>query len=351
MQGLHNYLERFSNRASFVSNIRKLTSFKMVKPFILSDSSIPNHHGFYVDHSTLDLSRFKGNPILLYMHRRGDVHGRWKDISFEGPQLLATPEFDVEDIDSNKISGKVERGFLNGASLYLNITDRTEFIQDESGKVWMKNAEVWEASIVDIPSNKNSLSVKLFADGREVGKEEAEAFLLSASKVESIKEKIKIEKPMSKIILTAAAAQVLALAAIPYGETDESISEAFVKLGAALQAEKAGHDSEKALRESLQAKIKEQESLQLTAMVDQAILDGQITADQKEDFVKLGLEPAKTIISKLPKKVTLSGKSGSQSGLTTEPKNQEEFFKLTAEQQVEFKNDHPEKYQKIWEEA
>ena len=324
----------------------------MAKPFILSDSSIANHHGFYVDHATLDLSRFKGNPILLYMHRRGDVHGKWKDIKFEGSQLLATPEFDVDDVDSNKISGKVERGFLNGASLYLNITDKTEFVQDHEGKVWMKYAEVWEASVVDIPSNKNSLSMKLFADGKEVGEEEAKAFLLSASKSETIQEKIKIEKPMSKIILTAAAIQALALAAIPFGETDESISEAFVKLGAALQAEKAGHSSEKSLRESLEVKIKEQEGVQLTALVDQAIVDGQITADQKEDFVKLGLDSAKTIISKLPKKVGLNAKPvNSLIGLTSEPKNQEEFFKLSTEQQVAFKNDQPEMYKKLWEEA
>ena len=321
----------------------------MAKSFVLSDSSIPNHHGFYVDHSTLDLSRFKGNPVLLYMHRRGEVHGFWKEIDFNGPQLLAVPEFDMDDPESARIGGKTERGFLNGASLYLNITDKTEFIQDQEGKVWMKHAEVWEASVVDIPSNKNSLTVKLFADGQEVSKEKAEAFLLSASKPGTIQNQIKIEKPMSKIILTAAAAQVLALAAISIGDTDESISDAFVKLGAELSKEKASHASEKTLREELQAKFKEQESAQLTALVDQAIVDGRITADQKADFVALGLDSAKNIISKLPKKVALSASgNGAPAGILTVPKTQEEFFALSAEQKVQFKDENPVEYQKLW---
>jgi len=321
----------------------------MAKPFVLSDTSIPNHHGFYVDHSTLDLSRFKENPVLLYMHKRGEVHGLWKEVKFEGPHLFATPEFDMEDEQSARIGGKTERGFLRGASLYLNITDRTEFIQDNEGKVWMKHAEVWEASIVDIPSNKNSLSVKLFAQGKEVDKEQAEAFLLSATNKHPINENIKIEKPMSKIILTAAAIQVLALAAIPFGETEESISEAFVKLGAELAKEKASHASEKTLRESLQNKFKEHESAQLAALVDQAIVDGQITADQKADFVALGLEPARNIITKLPRKVALSaGGDGKPAGILTAPKTQEEFFALSAEQQVRFKDENPAEYQKLW---
>ncbi|SMG35530.1 hypothetical protein [Sphingobacterium psychroaquaticum] len=317
----------------------------MSKRVVLSDQSIPNYRGFYVDHSTLDMSRFEHNPILLYMHIRGEVHGKWEDWKFEGSQLTATPDFDTADPDSNKIAGKWERGYLKGASLYLYITDKTEFIQDEQGRVWMKHAQVWEASIVDIPGNQNSLSVTLFADGKQVDDEQVKAYMLSASK-HADQELIPKNKKnnMSKIITNSVALAALTAYGLTNADSPEEVEGAVVKLSTALKAEQTAHGLEKTQRESLEKKLNEQQALQLNALLDQAVSDGQIMGDKRSDFEALGFDAAKKLIDGLPKKVSLGAQVVGQGGASVDPKNVEEFLKLSTEAQLAFKNGNPTAY-------
>lgn len=322
----------------------------MAKRVVLSDQSVPNHHGFYVDHATLDLSRFNnGNSVLLYMHKRGEVHGKWIDWRFEGPQLTAEPTFDVDDPESNKLAGKYERGFIIGASLYLSVTDKTEFVQDETGKVWMKYAEVWEASLVDIPSNKNSISISLFADGKEVNEEEVKAFMLSASASKAPEIEVKPEiksNTMSKLITNAVALAALTAHGLLNADSPEDVQSAVVKLSAAFNAEQAAHQLEKTKRIELENQIKTQESVALSALLTQAVADGQIVEKQRPTFEALGLSAAKSIIDDLPKQVKL-GANNSNSGAAAagvEPKTKEEFFKLSTDQQLAFKNSNEAGY-------
>lgn len=320
----------------------------MAKRVVLSDQSVPNHHGFYVDHATLDLSRFEeGNPVLLYMHKRGEVHGKWKDWKFEGPQLTAEPEFDVADPESKRLGGKYDRGYLNGASLYLNITDKTTFVQDEEGRVWMKYGEVWEASVVDIPSNKKSIT--LFADGKEVGEEEVKAFMLSATAGSTPEIEVKPEiksNTMSKFITNAVALAALTAHGLQNADSAEDVQGAVVKLSAAFNAEQAAHQLEKTKRIELENQIKAQESVALSALLTKAVEDGQIVEKQRPTFEALGLSAAKSIIDDLPKQVKL-GANNSNSGAAAagvEPKTKEEFFKLSTDQQLAFKNSNEAGY-------
>lgn len=316
---------------------------------VLSDQSIPNYRGFYVDHATLDMSRFDGNPVLLYMHIRGEVHGMWEDWKFEGSKLTAVPNFDTEDPDSNKIAGKWERGFLKGASVYLYITDKTEFIQDEQGRVWMKYAQVWEASIVDIPGNEKSLTVKLFADGKEVDDEQVKAYMLSAGKADKNEFSPVIKtSTMSKIISNAVALAALAGYGLKNADSPEEVESAVVKLSAALTASEEAHKLEKAQREVLESKIKEGEAVQLSALLDQAITDGQIMGENRATFEALGFNGAKNIIAGLPKKISLGATVASKSSEAGAPKNRDEFEKLTLEEKLDFKNSDPEGYVKLF---
>lgn len=322
-----------------------------VKRVVLSDQSIPNYRGFYVDHATLDMSRFESNPLLLYMHKRGEVHGKWEDWKFEGAQLTAAPDFDVEDPDSNKIAGKWSRGFLKGASVYLYVTDKTEFVQDEQGRVWMKHAQVWEASIVDIPGNEKSLTVTLFANGKEVDDEQVKAYMLSAGKPadKEVIPKIKTIK-MSKIITNAVALAALTAHGLMNADSPEEVEGAVVKLSAALKVSETAHNLEKTQREALEKKIKDGEAVQLNALLDQAVTDGQILGDQKETFAALGFDGAKKIIEGLPKKVTLGGQVGNTGGGAggADPKTKEEFFKLSTDEQLAFKNSNEAGYKALF---
>ena len=123
--------------------------------FILSDES-ENSRGFSVLTDGIDLSLFLNNPIMLYRHNRENLIGRWENIRKEGKQLIADAVFDTNDELGSKISQKVEDGFLRAASIGLLP------LEWDATKTIVTQSRIYEASIVELPSNGNA--VKLYND-------------------------------------------------------------------------------------------------------------------------------------------------------------------------------------------
>lgn len=96
---------------------------KSTKRFILSNSNL-NGHGFRMLTSGADLTDFKANPIMYWMHayptgEKVDEHlpiGYWSDIEIEGDDITAVPVFDDSDPFAMKIYNKVEHGTLRATS-------------------------------------------------------------------------------------------------------------------------------------------------------------------------------------------------------------------------------------------
>jgi len=123
------------------------------KRFVLSDGTSVNSKGYRIDINGLDLTRFKSNPVMLYEHNPAKVIGRWKDIRKEGNRLTAIPEFDTEDTEILSIAGKVERGFINGASIGIVVFN----IQAIDGVDVVTKSELFEASIVAVPADAGAV--------------------------------------------------------------------------------------------------------------------------------------------------------------------------------------------------
>jgi hypothetical protein len=127
----------------------------MPKPFRVSDESI-NSYGCRVLNSGADTTAFESNPVMLFMHLRGTVIGKWENLKLgDDGAWYAEPVFDNDDDYAKAIGGKVEREFLRAASIGIEVLDA----------IWndvMKCCDVirWrlqEISIVDIGSNVNAL--------------------------------------------------------------------------------------------------------------------------------------------------------------------------------------------------
>ena len=142
------------------SKLKKMKKFK----FILNDETKVNQYGFRVKNLGLRLGRFLDNPVVLDNHGHGNeaVIGRWENIQIEGNLLTAEAVFDDKDENAKTIAGKVERGFIKGASLGLDPFSMNNFQIAPDGVYDLIEAEVMEASIVAIPNNANAL-VKLYA--------------------------------------------------------------------------------------------------------------------------------------------------------------------------------------------
>ena len=140
-----------------------------MKTFILYDESQPNADGSRILLDGLRLSRFKKNPVMLYMHRRAEenssagseVIGRWEKVRMDGKRLVADAVFDSKDALAQKIAQKVQDGFLRAASIGIDVHKLQQETKDkpkQATQYTITESTLLEASIVDIPKNENALA-------------------------------------------------------------------------------------------------------------------------------------------------------------------------------------------------
>ncbi|MEG3973454.1 HK97 family phage prohead protease [Microcoleus sp. herbarium8] len=311
----------------------------MPKPFVFNDQTQANSYGFRILTAGISLKRFNKNPMMLNQHYNAtdSVLGKWQNIRVENDLLLGEPVFDVDDEEALKVSGKVEREFLNSCS--MGITFKREDLKIIGTELIMEKCELYECSIVAIPSNANS--IRLYAASGELLKdEEVKQLCLSLQpEVEEPKNLNPID--MKKIMLSVALLTAL--------KFDKNTPEVDVE-----EVEKAvlGFTQENS---TLQAKVlafeTEKENAQTTAieaMVNLAITEGRIPATKKEDFVNLAksnFELAKNTLASIPAKVTLSDKLVPGAGGVS---SKEDFQKLSFDEQMSFKATSPDEYNKLF---
>lgn len=326
----------------------------MKHTFVLNDETIVNSWGFRVKNDGINLERFKSNPVILTDHWNSisSVIGRWENIRIEGVLLKADAVFDEEDEEAAKIAGKVKRGFLKGASMGIKPLSEKDFVMAADGNIDLVASELMEASVVAVPSNMASVKLYHNSNDEVMDWKEIEEVVLSASGQrnpieENKSENNKTESNMKK--LNAATLAILMSFGLTDEESTEQIDSSVRKLKANLDAEQEAHKLEKNRRIALEAQIASEQEVKLAALIDDAVKEGQIVEAQKEVFVKLGYDQAKTIIDGLPKKVSLSGQvAGHSAGVTVEPKTLDEFVKLSHAEQLAFKDGSPDAYQALF---
>jgi hypothetical protein len=128
----------------------------MAYTFVISDESI-NSYGYRVLTSGIDLTNFKNNPVMFYMHDRNNgVIGRWENFRIKEQTLYADAVFDESDAMGMIVKDKIEKGFLHSAS--ISLAEPIVF-ENIDGVDTVISCGLREVSIVDIPSNKNAVKL------------------------------------------------------------------------------------------------------------------------------------------------------------------------------------------------
>lgn len=176
----------------------------MSKRIILSDSSL-NRNGYRVLTEGIDYSSFEKNPILLYMHLRDEgsplwgnykAIGHWEDLKVEDGVLTAEPVFDKADELSRTVAAKFEAGTFNAASIGIRIlatSSEKEYLLPGQTRETVTRCELMEASIVDIPANRNAVRLydKDASVSLSIGKDNEAVPLLKFYKPMNLKAKWK----------------------------------------------------------------------------------------------------------------------------------------------------------------
>ena len=302
--------------------------------FVLNDESVMTSHGFMLLNKGGRFERFRANPVMLDAHESCEVIGRWLNLRVEGTCLIADTEFDMEDPEAVKISGKVERGFIKGASMGIHINDAE--LMNVPGKGYVPVITDWElmeASPVGVPSNAGSL--KLYeSDGKTLML--AEEVKLSIDTIITQKQK------MDKITLSAEAAKVLGTSKEPDAtELNAAVMELSAKAKAATTA-----------KEKAEGELAQHKKAQAKGLVELAVKDGRITADKRESFEKLAesdYKQAEDLLNSIPKKESLSSqtKNGAGSAKNREGWNYLKWLKEDPKGLAEMENNDPEGFKEL----
>ena len=276
--------------------------------YILNDESVVNSHGFVLLNAAGRFERFNANPVMLFNHEADKLIGQMTGLRVEGTKLIGTPVYDEEDALAAKCKRQGEKGFLKGCSpgiMIYAVELRTN--PDGEERITVTDWELCEVSLVSVPSNPGAL--RLYnAQGEVIPDDQIRLSIESLLHLNK-------QDEMDKIILTAEAYAALGLKS---NEADgKAISAAIMELKS--RVEKAEKD------------LNDQHKAQAEALVELAIKDGRITADKKEQFVKLALvdfDMAKTTLEAIPTRESLAGKVTHSTGKAVATKDRMDWTYL-----------------------
>lgn len=293
-----------------------------------------NSYGFRVLTEGIDLSRYTANPVLLYMHERGNIIGMLKDLKAEDGALTAEPVFDEASEQSRVCKRQYEFGSLRMASVSLEILDTSEAAEDlvaGQTRPTVTRSQLMEVSLVDIGANPNS--IRLTKNGKQVELSDGAECALPLLKPIINPKTTKTMTEQERIALAAA----LGLAeTATVAEIQKKASEL-----------KAAADGASALETEV-ARLK---SGVVERVVLSAIAQKKIGEEKKQQFIELGQkigadELQKTLDAFTPQ-VRLSTLVGGGGGASTQEKKWDE---LSASELTSLRAENPTEYKRLYEE-
>lgn len=303
----------------------------MGKRVRISNDSL-NSYGFRVLTSGLDVAQYNRNPVLLYMHERGNVVGYVKDLKVENNEVTGELMFDCASELSQRCNKQFEFGSLRMVSAGLEIIETSEdkdLLVTGQTRPTITRSKLFEVSIADVGANDDALVLQRNGKVITLGRDgDCDLPLLNNNNKQQ-----KTEEMENKTI----ALQL----GLPETATDAEISAKLAEL--------------KGLKEQNVSLQKEKENLTLvniTNLVTQAIAEKRLEEKDKDQFVelgkKIGAEELKKTLKAMHPAVKLSSVLGHQGGA---PAGEQKYTKLSevpADQIATLRSESPDEYKRLY---
>ena len=291
-----------------------------------------NSYGTRVLTSGMDIEQYRRNPVLLYMHERGNIIGFVKDIQVENNEVTGELVFDEVTELSKRCKRQFEFGSLKMVSAGLDIIEMSEdsqyLVVGQTSPTIVKS-KLFEVSVVDIGANDDALVLK--KDGKQITLGRDGECALPLLNTNPIKQEQMEQKKLALQL------------GLPETATEAEITAKLGELHAAQE-------------ENVLLK-KERDELTLasiTTLVDKAIGEKRISPDKKEEFVNLGkeigAEKLSSIFSAMSPHVKLSAILGHQgTGKAEAPGNYAKLSEVPADKMLVLRKEQPEEYKRLYE--
>lgn len=293
-----------------------------------------NSYGTRVLTAGMNVAQYQRNPVLLYMHERGNVIGYVKDLKVENGEVTGELMFDEASELSIRCKKQYEFGSLKMVSIGLDILETSEdpelLVVGQTSPTITKS-KLFEVSLVDVGANDDAIVLK--KDGRQItlGRD-GECPLPLIDNNKPSKQKSEMETKTIALQL-----------GLPETATETEITAKLGELNAAKQE-----------NERLK---KEKETLTLTsitAVVEKAVGEKRIGTDKKDEFINLGKEigqeKLERIISAMSPQMKLSAVVGHQGGASTQHATYKKLSDVPSAELLTLRKEQPEEYKRLYKE-
>lgn len=290
-----------------------------------------NSYGTRVLTAGMDVAQYQRNPVLLYMHERGNVIGYMKDVKVEDGEVTGEPVFDCASELSRRCKKQWEFGSLKMVSAGLDIVELSEkpsLLVEGQARPTISRSKLFEVSIVDIGANDDA--IRLRKDGKTItlGKDGENPLPLL---------NINPTKQEESMDMKTIALQM----GLPETATEAEITAELGEM--------------KAAKEQNARLLQEKETLtlaQITTMVEAAIGEKRLGAEKKEKFVKLGqkigAEELRQILDALQPQVRLSAVINHGGGAAPQAATYAKLGDVPAEKMMELREKQPDEYKRLY---
>lgn len=298
----------------------------------ISNESL-NSYGTRVLTAGMNVEQYNRNPVLLYMHERGQVIGYVKDLQVEGDEVTGELMFDEATELSQRCKKQWEFGSLKMVSVGIDILELSEdpkhLVQGQTSPTISKS-KLFEVSLVDIGANDDAIVLQKDGKRIELGKNAADVLPLLHSNNKKQKKQMDQEK--------------LALELGLEKDADE----------AAITAKLAKLKSESAEAETLREERDTLRAARIETLVNGAIAEKKIGEDKKQQFLdlgkKIGAEELKATFDAMSPQVKLSrlvGYAGAD-GHALSPSGWKTLSEVPSDELATLRSENPAEYKKLY---
>ncbi|RRC97470.1 HK97 family phage prohead protease [Prevotella sp. OH937_COT-195] len=297
----------------------------------ISNESL-NCYGTRVLTSGMNVEQYNRNPVLLYMHERGEVIGLVRDLKVEGDEVTGELVFDEATELSRRCKKQWEFGSLKMVSVGIDIVETSEdpkFLVRGQRAPTITKSKLFEVSLVDIGANDDAIALHKDGVRLTLGKDAAD--VLPPLHIKNNKKRKEMDQ--EKLALELGLAK----------DADESAISAEL---ARLKAKDAEAESLRKERDTLRA-------ARIETLVNAAVAEKKIGDDKKQQFLelgkKIGAEELKATFDAMSPRLKLSSFVGSRGGGTGG--GIAEYKKLSdvpAEELEKIRAEKPDEYKRLY---
>ena len=139
----------------------------------------------------MDVQQYCRNPVLLYMHERGNVIGYVKDLKVENDEVSGVLMFDEATELSKRCKKQWEFGSLKMVSVGIDIVEESDdpdvILPGQKYKTITKS-KLFEVSVVDIGANDDAIVMRKNGEQITLGKDGKNPLTLLSNKQQNNKQ-------------------------------------------------------------------------------------------------------------------------------------------------------------------